>query len=103
MISAGSVIRDFGVQPTPYYADIVNALAPMLGKISLTSIPLLPYFLKVNGDFISPPVLRSVPASRRHRAARDHFFKHRLGIEAIDLRKFRPFMNKKDDVLGFGV
>ncbi len=36
---------------------------PTCGKISLTSIPLCPYFLNVNGDFISAPVLRSVATS----------------------------------------
>ena len=37
-----------------------SAWAPTIGNSSLTSSPLWPYFLKANGDFIKPPVLRSV-------------------------------------------
>ena len=37
-----------------------SAQAPTCGNSSLTSSPLLPYRLNVNGDFISEPVLRSV-------------------------------------------
>ena len=37
-----------------------SAHSPTCGKSSLTSMPPLPYFLNVNGDFISAPVLRSV-------------------------------------------
>src|SRR5882724_11504104 len=34
--------------------------SPTCGNSSLTSMPLFPYFLNWNGDFISVPVLRSV-------------------------------------------
>src|SRR5438309_7787884 len=37
-----------------------SAHSPSWGKISLTSRPLCPYFLKVKGDFSRLPVLRSV-------------------------------------------
>ncbi len=37
-----------------------SAQPPTCGNSSLTSRPLWPYFLNVNGDFISEPVLRSV-------------------------------------------
>src|SRR5450432_1944910 len=37
-----------------------SAHSPSLGKISLISIPLCPYFLNANGDFSRLPVLRSV-------------------------------------------
>ncbi len=34
--------------------------SPTCGQISLTSMPLCPYFLKLNGDRSSVPVFRSV-------------------------------------------
>ena len=37
-----------------------SAQAPTFGNSSLTSMPHWPYFLNVNGDFMSTPVLRSV-------------------------------------------
>ena len=37
-----------------------SAHSPTCGNSSLTSMPHLPYFLNVNGDRISAPVLRSV-------------------------------------------
>ena len=60
--------------------------SPTFGKISLTSMPLWPYFLKLNGDGNAAPVRRSVfsvigiglPANSRQR---------RLRIEGVDVRR----------------
>src|SRR5262245_39893814 len=40
--------------------QMLSTCSPTSGKRSLTSMPLWPYFLNANGDFISAPVFRSV-------------------------------------------
>ena len=76
-----------------------SAHSPTCGKSSLTSIPLSPYFLNVNGDFSSVPVFRSVATVAARQRLPVVLVEHRLRIEAVDLRE--PAVHvQKDDALG---
>ena len=62
-------------------------------------MPLWPYFLNVNGDLISAPVLRSVAIAAAGQRLAVVLVEHRLGIEAVDLRQ-AAVHEQEDDVLG---
>ena len=73
--------------------------SPTCGNSSLTSMPLWPYFLNVNGERISSPVLplgRDRPAGQRLAVI---LVEHRLGIEGVDLRR-AAVHEQEDDALG---
>ena len=82
-------------------ADVVDVLRGVGEQISLTSSPLLPYFLNLNGDGKAAPVRRSV---RRFAVGSDlpaYFVERRLRVEGIDLR--RPAVGEDvDDALRLG-
>ena len=75
--------------------------SPSCGKISLTSMPLCPYFLNVNGDFSRLPVLRSVCRLPEGIGLPLYFVEHRLGIERVHLRR-SAVQEQIDDALGLG-
>ena len=62
-------------------------------------MPHWPYFLNVNGDFISAPVLRSVAMLAARQRLAVVLVEHRLGIEAVHLRQ-AAVHEQEDDVLG---
>ena len=62
-------------------------------------MPHWPYFLNVNGERISAPVLRSVAIDAAGQRLAVVAVEHRLGIEAVDLRQ-AAVHEQEDDVLG---
>ena len=80
-------------------ADVVDACSAMCGKISLTSMPLWPYFLNLNGDVKHAPVLRSVGRLAVRQRLAVVLRQHRLGIEGIDVRR-AAVHEEEDDALG---
>ena len=72
---------------TDFTMHISSTHSPRLGKISLTSMPLLPYFLNLNGDFIRLPVLRSCCRSPPGMGWPLILLERRLVVEAVDLRQ----------------
>ena len=71
-----------------------SASAPTCGNSSLTSRPLLPYLLNVNGDFISAPVLRSVATLPPGSGCPWYFSSIGLGSK-LSTCDSPPFMNRK--------
>ena len=76
-----------------------SAHSPTCGNSSLTSMPALPYFLNVNGERISAPVLRSVATDAAGQRLAVILVEHRLRIEAVDLRQ-AAVHEQEDDALG---
>ena len=64
-------------------------------------MPLLPYFLNVNGDFSRLPVLRSVFRLPGGHGLAVILSEHRLGVEGVHLRR-AAVEEQEDDVLGLG-
>ena len=60
--------------------------SPTCGKMSLTSMPLWPYFLKLNGDGKAAPVRRSVLRRDRHGFTGEPG-QRGLRIEGVDVRR----------------
>ena len=85
------VIRHVGVHRADD-AHVVGMLRRRLGKSSLTSMPLLPYFANLKGDANAAPVLRSV---RRlfGSGLPCVLVERRLGVEGVDVAG-PPFMNR---------
>src|SRR6266853_4024052 len=68
--------------------------SPSLGKISLTSIPLWPYFLNLNGDASRLPVFRSVFKFPEGIGLPSYFVSIGLGSK-VSTCDGPPFRNKK--------
>ena len=78
--------------------QMLSAHSPTCGNSSLTSMPHWPYFLKVNGERSKRaglPLGLNGPARQRLAVI---LVKHRLGIEAVHLRK-STVHEKEDDML----
>src|SRR6266404_1639056 len=76
--------------------------SPTCGKSSLTSMPLLPYFLKVKGDFISPPVFRSCCGVSPGRGCPSNLSSTGFGSK-LSTCESPPFMKRKMTCLAFGL
>ena len=77
-----------------------SAQAPTCGKSSLTSSPLLPYFVNVNGDCISVPVLRSVATGPPGSGWPWYFASIGFGSKLSTCDR-PPFMNRKMTCFAF--
>ena len=75
---------------------------PACGNISLTSMPLWPYFLNLNGDRIRLPVLRSCSRNLAGQRLAVVLLQHRLGVEGVHLRR-AAVHEQENDVLGLGL
>ena len=73
--------------------------SPTCGNSSLTSMPLWPYFLNVNGDVISAPVLRSVATVPPGSGWPSYLSSIGFGVEGVDLRQ-AAVHEQEDDALG---
>ncbi len=94
------VVRHVGVHRADD-GDVVDRFGDVAEQISLTSMPLSPYFWNLKGDGNAAPVGRSVCRLSTGSSLPGILRQRRLGIERVDVRR-SAVHEQMNDVLGLG-